>query len=316
MVINGKFSQWSDVLSGVPQGSVLGPILFIIYINDIDLGINGRILKFADDTKLFANVGKAEDIVHLRNDLHELCKWSADWLLLFNVDKCKVMHFGYNNTLASYYIDNTMLPSCTVERDLGILIQDNLKVSQQCFKAASAANRILGMINRTFSHKSRFLIDTLYKSLVRPHLDYCAQAWRPFLRKDIDLLEKVQHRASRMVQECRGWSYDQRLNSLGWSTLENRRLRGDMIQVFKFIKGFNINAPNMFFSMSTTGLRGHEFKLFKRGSSTNIGKFSFSNRIVEDWNSLPQHVVSSNTVNTFKKRLDQHYCTVRGLNKS
>ena len=113
-VINGKFSQWSDVLSDVPQGSVLGPILFIIYIDDIDLGINGRILKCADDTKLFTNVGNTEDILRLRNDLHKLCKWSADWLMLFNVDKCKVMHFGYNNTLTSYYIDNTVLPSCTV----------------------------------------------------------------------------------------------------------------------------------------------------------------------------------------------------------
>ena len=88
-----------------------------------------------------------------------------------------------------------------MKRDLGVLIQDNLQVSDQCQKAANAANRILGMINRTFSHKSKHLVDTLYISLVRPHLDYCAQAWRPFLRKDIDLLEKVQRRASRMVQE-------------------------------------------------------------------------------------------------------------------
>ena len=87
VVIIGKFSQWSDVLSGVPQGSVLGPILFIIYINDIDLGINRQILKFADDTKLFTNVGNTEDIVRLRNDLHKLCERSADWLMLFNVDK-------------------------------------------------------------------------------------------------------------------------------------------------------------------------------------------------------------------------------------
>ena len=119
-----------------------------------------------------------------------------------------------------------------------------------------------------------------------------------------------------MVQEFRGWSYGQRLNSLGWSTLESRRLRGDMIQVFKFIKGFDITAPNTFFNMSTTGFRGHEFKLYKKAFSTNLGKFSFSNRIFDGWNSLPQHIVSSNTVKTFKIRLDQHYCTVRGLNKS
>jgi len=313
VVINGKFSRWSDVLSGVPQGSVLGPILFIIYINDIDLGINGRILKFADDTKLFYHVGNTEDILRLRNDLHRLCQWSADWLMLFNVDKCKVMHFGFNNTLASYHIDNIMLPSCTVERDLGIIIQDNLKVSEQCLKATNTANRILGMINRTFSHKSRLLVDTLYKSLVRPHLDYCAQAWRPFLKKDIELLEKVQHRASRMVEEFRDLSYDQRLKSLGWSTLEHRRLRGDMIQVFKFIKGFDITAPNAFFNMSGTNLRGHAFKLYKSAFKTNVGKFSFSNRIVEHWNSLPQHVVSSNTVNTFKIRLDHHYLHCQGF---
>ena len=89
-----------------------------------------------------------------------------------------------------------------------------------------------------------------------------------------------------------------------------------MIQVFKFIKGFDCTAPNTFFNMSTTGHRGHEFKLYKSAFSTNIGKFSFSNRIIDAWNSLPQHVVSNNTVNTFKIRLDRHYCTVRGLNKS
>jgi len=115
----------------------------------------------------------------LRNDLLELCHWSTEWLMLFNVDKCKVMHFGYNNPHASYYIDNTLLPTCTVERDLGVLIQDNFKLAEQCNKAANTANRILGRINRTFSSKPRVLVNTLYKSLVRPHLDYCSQAWRP-----------------------------------------------------------------------------------------------------------------------------------------
>ena len=118
----------------------------------------------------------------MRNDLHKLCQWSVDWLMLFNVYKCKVaiFYFGYNNTLASYHRNNTMLPSCAVERDLGFLSQDNLEVSEQCLKAANTANRIMGMIYRTVSHKSRLLVDTLYESLVRPHLNILCTGLKAF----------------------------------------------------------------------------------------------------------------------------------------
>jgi len=138
-------------------------------------------------------------------------------------------------------------------------------------------------VNRTFSHKSWLIVDNLHKSLVCPHLDYCAQAWRLFL-----------------LQEFRGWSYGQRLNSLRWSTLESRRLSGDD-SGFKLnkIKGFDFVAPNTFLNMSITGLRGYTFKLFIIFFCTNMDKFFFSSRFVEDWNSLPQHVVSGNIVNTF-----------------
>jgi len=122
-IINGKFSKWSDVIS-------------------IDSGINGCILKIADDTKLFNCVGSPGDIACPRNNLLKLRHWSTEWLMLFNVDKCQVMHFRYNNPSFSYYIDNTLLPTCTVEQDLGILIQDNLKVAEQCNKAADTANSI------------------------------------------------------------------------------------------------------------------------------------------------------------------------------
>ena len=97
-----------------------------------------------------------------------------------------------------------------------------------------------------------------------------------------------------MVTEFRGWSYDQRLSSLKWCTVEERSLRGDMIEVFKLLKGFDLVAPNIFFMKSFTGLRGHEFKLYKSSFCTNVGRYSFSNRIVQNLNSLPQHVVSSN----------------------
>jgi len=118
VVINGTCSKWSGVSSGVPQGSVLGPILFIICIHDIDLDINGRILNFADDTKLFNYVGNPGDIACLRNDSLELCHGSTEWLMLFYVDRCKVLHFGYNNPRVNYNIDKTLLFTRTLERDL------------------------------------------------------------------------------------------------------------------------------------------------------------------------------------------------------
>jgi len=162
-----------------------------------------------------------------------------------------------------------------VERDIGVLIQDNLKVSEQCNKAANTADRSLGMINRTFSYKPRVLVNTLYKSLVRPHLEYCSQAWRQHIRKDIDTLEKVHRRASRKVTAFRGWSYDQRLRSLNWCTLEERRSRGDMMEVFKLLNGFDVVAPNTFVNRSSTGLRGMSLNYIKVASAQIWENFRF-----------------------------------------
>ncbi len=198
-------------------------------------------------------------------------------------------------------------------QDLGVLVHSNLKVSEQCTKVVKSANRILGMINRSFVYKSSNTILTLYKSLVRPHLEYCVQAWCPHLRKDIDLLEKVQRRATRLIKELRGTSYEERLVKLGLTTLENRRLRGDMIEVFKIIKGFDNVPVNTLFELSSCSLRGHSLKLYKDSFKTNIGKFSFANRVIQDWNNLPDDVVSSNTINTFKNRFDRHIRSCRGF---
>ena len=110
--------------------------------------------------------------------------------MLFSVEKCKVLHFGRSNVRASYQLGNIHLPTDKSERDLGVIIQDNLKVSEQCARAVRSANVVLGMINRSFSYKSQHLILTLYKALVRPRLEYCVQAWRPHLQKDIEMIEE------------------------------------------------------------------------------------------------------------------------------
>ena len=130
MVINGVSSSWGNVISGVPQGSVLGPLLFFIYINDIDTNLFSKLCKFADDTKIGRAVATEDEVQLLRDDLKHLAKWANDWQMLFNVEKCVVMHTGTNNKLYSYNMNNATLKTVDVERDLGVTINKNGKYSK------------------------------------------------------------------------------------------------------------------------------------------------------------------------------------------
>jgi len=131
VVLNGHCSSWEDVLSGVSQGSVLGPLLFVIYINDIDDSVNSKILKFADDTKVFNAVGSEKDVDSLRCGLCNLVQWSKEWQMLFNVEKCKVMHFGYNSACVNYEMDGIDLECVSSEKVLGVEISEDLKWDNQ-----------------------------------------------------------------------------------------------------------------------------------------------------------------------------------------
>ena len=192
MNINGKASNCVNVLSGVPQGSVLGLLLFLIYINDIDDGIISKIWKFADDTKICKNIKNEGDVEILRNDLKQLYKWSEDWQMLFNLDKCVVIHMGNKNQKCLYELGGQNLKSVEQERDLGIIMHNSGKTSEQCTMAANKANQILGMIKRNIKWKDKYIITKLYKTLVRPKLEFCVQAWCPELKKDQEVLERVQ----------------------------------------------------------------------------------------------------------------------------
>ena len=152
VVINGVNSDWSDVVSGVPQGSVLGPLLFVVYINDLESGLINEVLKFADDSKLFGAVSSPEDVDKICQDLFKLSNWSDEWLMVFNEAKCKVMHLGHNNPRALYSINEYNLEETSEERDLGIIVQNNLKVSTQCSKVVKTAN-YFGNGQKTFYDK-------------------------------------------------------------------------------------------------------------------------------------------------------------------
>ena len=220
VVVDGEVSSWKSVLSGMPQGSVLGPILFLVYINDLEEGVTGNILKFADDTKLFTKTKEIGDKQNLQDDIDKLVKWSEKWQMLFNFGKCKCLHIGPGNTSMNYEMGGTILSTTVKEKDLGVTMNANMKVSEQCRIAASKANQVLGMIRRNITYKDKSLIVPLYKAIVRPHLEYCIQAWSPYLRKDIDMLEKIQRRATKLIPGLRDLRYEERLKECGLTTLE------------------------------------------------------------------------------------------------
>jgi ribonuclease P/MRP protein subunit RPP40 len=279
--------------------------LFLIYINDLDDSVYSKVLKFADDTKLFSVVSNANDIDKLQMDLRNLCNWSQDWQMLFNVDKCKIMHLGYNNSRAKYEMNGKYLEEVTEERDLGVIMRSDLKCSSQCIKAVSTANRVLGMIKRTFSVTDKDIILQLYKSLVRPHLEYSVQAWRPHFQKDIDLIEGVQRRATKLISSLKDKTYEERLRLLNLQTLETRRIRGDLIEVFKMFKGFENIDPYIFFRLNTAPTRGHSLKLIKPRCRLDIRKYSFAHRIIDIWNSLDESIIACDSINGFKGRIDK-----------
>ena len=156
--MDGEASSWKQVLSGVPQGSVLRPILFLIYINDLEEGVTGNILKFADDTKLFRKTKEIGDKQKLQDDIDKLVRWSEKWQMLFNFGKCKCLQTGPGNTGMNYEMGGTILNKTGKEKDLGVSRNTNMKVSEQCRIAASKGNQVLGMIRRHITYKEKSLI--------------------------------------------------------------------------------------------------------------------------------------------------------------
>ena len=180
-----------------------------------------------------------------------------------------------------YKMGDAVLGRTTKEKDLRVTFTADMKVSGQCGIAASKENQTLGLIRRAIMYKEKQLIVPLYKATVRPHLEYCIQAWRPYRKKDIDKLERIQRRATKMIPGLRDFSYESCLLQCGLTTLKTRRLRGDQIEVFKIVNGYEDVDRNMFFKLKEgSRTRGNKAALVKEQCRLNMRKYSFSQRMI------------------------------------
>ena len=302
--VGDSFSELCAILSGVPQGSVLGPLLFLLFINDLPENIKNKVFLFADDLKMIANALR-KDLVD--EDLRVLEDWEDTWSLRFNSEKCKTLHLDRNeNPSNEYTIHGDILETIESEKDLGLVVSSNFKWDEQIKSSIAKANKTIAWVSRNIICKDQGVMLLIYKSLVRPHLEYAVQCWAPSPRfgnwSIILELEKVQRKFSRLINDIGTLTYGERLKSLTLTTLAERRMRGDLIEAFKIIRGFVDYGQNLF-KLSISGLN----ILSKITKDTNSDRRDFfSERILKYWNILPKSVKMSESVNSFKANLENY----------
>ncbi|KAK4831696.1 hypothetical protein QYF61_018748 [Mycteria americana] len=293
-------SSWRPLTSSVHHGPILGPVLFYIFINDMEDGAECTLSKFADDTKRGGAADTSEGHVAVQRDLDRLEKWADMNLMKFNKEKCRVLHLGRNNPMHQYVLGATQLESSFAEKDLGVLVDTKLNMSHQCALVAKKANGILGCTRRSVASRSREVKLPLYSALVRPHLEYRVQFWAPQCKRDVDILERVQQRATKMIKGLKHVSYEERLRELQPFTLEKRRFRGDLINVHKVQRR---QSQALFSVVPSDRTRGNGHKLKHRRFPLNIRKYFFIVRVTEYCNRLPREAVESPSLEILKGHL-------------
>ena len=272
------------------------------------------IFLYADDAKIFKHISADMDKVKLQKDLDNISAWTDKWLLKLNVNKCKYVSYGRdNNYQAQYMLKGTNLEKLESFKDLGVTFDNKLGFGEHISLKINKAYSILGVINRNFKHLSEQCFVMLYKSMVRSHLEYAQGIWSPHAQGHIKDIEKVQMRATKMVARLKELPYQKRLESLNLPTLKYRRIRGDMIELYKIITGRYDEEASIKLNYSKTNVRGNRYRLYQGHLHYDLRKYFFVNRVIHIWNGLPDEVVAADTTNNFKTRL-VNFGTARVLN--
>ncbi|KAA3680909.1 uncharacterized protein DEA37_0008638 [Paragonimus westermani] len=306
--VDGALSKPVAVTSGVPQGSVLGPTLFLIYANDIPNLVRCKIILFADDIKLWASIHTSEDCVLLQEDLNALYDWSLRNKLPFNFQKCKMLNIG-KCVEFTYTLGPHRLAWTTDEKDLGVWISSSLKTSLQCTAVYKRTSKILALLKRIFGRFTRQTLPSILNTYIRPKMEYAVQVWSPWLQKDIVLLQRIYHRATKLVTGLQSKPYEDRIESLKLFDFCYRRIRGDLILTYNILHTLNHPLQKLFVRREPRISRTHDYLLAVPHSQGNSRRYFFAVRVCFARNSLPQNVAHSPNLNIFKTNLDSFLST-------
>ena len=290
--------------SGVPQGSVLGPILFLLYINDINEDSPVKSLMYADDLKLIAPRSRWSELEHA---IHNIGEWSNLWDFPINARKCSLLSIGDPAVAELRFEEDSSIPIPMTQSalDLGIEVDSSFKPSAQCLRAVNKARGLLFCLKRAFDRLTPDIFIPWYDSIIRPNLDYGIQACSPYLRRDIIHVERLQRLATRMVHGLHSLPYEDRLRRLNLFSLERRRLRGDLITTYNIFSGqMSIPLETFFTFPSRPNLRGHRWKVAQPAARLQRRRCCFSVRVCAPWSKLPDDVINSTSLTMFKARLD------------
>jgi hypothetical protein len=300
------------VKSGVPQGTVVGPLLFLIYLNDLPDNLSSSVRLFADDCVVYRNITSSFDASKLQHDLQILNQWQNTWQMSFNVQKCFLLRITHKQKpiITDYKLGETVLQETKNHSYLGVEITHDMKWNIHVNNITAKANRSLGFIRRNLISCPKDLKSKAYITLVRPLLEFSSVVWDTNTLELIKQIESVQRRAARFVMNeySRESSPSEMISTLGWETLAQRRKVARVTMMYKISTGQAAIPERTFLQPVTRHSRNHHSKAYQRPTGTkDCWVYSFFPNTIKDWNQLPENIITAETTKQFKQAAINHY---------
>jgi len=308
VVIKGQESSTVKVTSGVPQGTVLAPLLFLCYINDLPNQIKSTVRLYADDVLLYTTINSNADCVRLQNDLDLLDKWAIDWEMKFNFTKCEFLRISKRKhpILSTYSIGEYVIQEVTTIKYLGVTINSQLTWNDHIKTITKKANATKSFLHRNISSCPTKVKLSCYKSLVRPILEYASVIWAPHTASSIASIESIQRYSARFIcnDYSRCSSVTEMLQSLSLPTLNQRRDTAKLIFMYKILHQMvDVTVPDCYLNPVSWNTRGHSLRFIQLQTSIDVYKHSFYPSTVRLWNALPNNVIEANSIEDFNRQL-------------